>query len=99
MIRTDLIASIPELLRRQASLRGSKTAYSDARRTVSYKELDKRTANLAGHLAGLGLSPGDRLAILLPNSVDWVEACFGALRAGLVCVPISYQSTFPEIEY
>jgi acyl-CoA synthetase (AMP-forming)/AMP-acid ligase II len=90
---------VPELLRRQASLRGSKTAYSDARRAVSYKDLEKRTANLAGHLSGLGLSPGDRLAILLPNSVDWIEACFAALRAGLVCVPISYQSTFPEIEY
>jgi len=66
MIRTDLIASVPELLRRQANLRGNKTAYSDARRTVSYKDLDKATANLAGHLTGLGLTPGDRLAILRP---------------------------------
>ncbi len=99
MIRLDLIASVPELLRRQASLRGSKIAYSDARRSVSYGDLYKRTANIAGHFANLGLSPGDRFAILLPNSVDWIEACFGALRAGLVCVPISYQSTFPEIEY
>jgi long-chain acyl-CoA synthetase len=99
MIRTELIASVPELLKRQARLRGGKTAYSDAKRSVSYAELDKHTGNLAGHFAGFGLAPGDRMAILLPNSVGWIEVCFAALRAGLVCVPIAYQSTFPEIEY
>jgi long-chain acyl-CoA synthetase len=99
MIRTELIASVPELLKRQAGLRGGKTAYSDSKRSVSYVELEKRTRDLAGHLAGFGLAPGDRIAILLPNSTGWIETCFAALRAGLVCVPISYQSTFPEIEY
>jgi long-chain acyl-CoA synthetase len=99
MMRTEWIASVPELLARHAASRGNKIAFADKNRSVSYKDLHRRTANLAAHLAHLGLEPGDRIAILLPNTVDWIETCFAALRAGLICVPISYQSVYPEIEY
>ena len=99
MLRTDLIASVPELLRRHAEARGGKTAYQDAKRSVSYAELLGRTANLAGHLADNGVAPGHCVAILLPNSVDWIEACFAITRAGAICVPISYESSEPEILY
>ena len=74
MLKAELIAPVPELLRRHATERGAKIAFRDARRAVTYAALERRTANLAGHLAGLGVGPGDRVAILLPNSVSWVEA-------------------------
>lgn len=99
MIHTDLIQSIPALLRKQAAERGDKMAYTDGARSVTYRELEIRTANLAGNLVALGIKPGDTVAILLPNSVEWVEVCFSILRAGAICVPISYQSSFPEVEY
>lgn len=99
MLRTDLIAPIPELLRRHADARGTKTAYQDAIRSVSYADLLKRTGNLAGHLADLGVAPGQAVAILLPSSVDWIEACFATTRAGAISVPISYESSESEIAY
>ena len=51
MLHTDLIAPIPDLLRRHAAARGDKIAYRDAQTAVTYAALLERTGNLAGHLA------------------------------------------------
>jgi acyl-CoA synthetase (AMP-forming)/AMP-acid ligase II len=99
MLHTDLIAPIHILLARHASARGNKIAYRDAHRAVSYADLDRRTANLAGHLADLGVAKKETVAILLPNGVAWVESCFATARAGAISVPISYDATEPEIAY
>ena len=99
MLRTDLIASIPELLRRQAGAHGAKCAYRDAQTSVSYAELNERTEKLAGHLADNGVAPNDTVAICLPNSVPWIESCYAVARAGAISVPISYESTENEIAY
>ncbi len=99
MLHTDLIATIPELLRRHAAQRGSKVAYEDATTSVTYRDLERRTGNLASHLAGLGVAPGQSVAMLLPNSVAWMEVCFAIARAGAVAVPISYDASEPEIAY
>jgi acyl-CoA synthetase (AMP-forming)/AMP-acid ligase II len=99
MLHTDLIAPCAELLRRHAAARASKCAFRDARRSVTYSELAERTGRLAGHLADLGIAPGDTTAIMLPNSVEWVESCFAIARAGAISVPISYDATEPEIAY
>jgi long-chain acyl-CoA synthetase len=99
VLRTDLIAPIPELLRRHAAARGDKCAYRDAHRSVTYAALYERTAKLAGHLADNGIAVGDTVAIFLPNSVEWAEACFAIARAGAISVPISYDSTETEIGY
>ncbi|HZP75992.1 MAG TPA: class I adenylate-forming enzyme family protein [Pseudolabrys sp.] len=99
MLRTDLIASVPELLKRHAAARGAKIAYRDAQGSVTYTDLDARTARLAGHLADLGIAPGDTVAMLLPNSTAWIETSFAVTRANAVSVPINYESTEPEIAY
>ena len=93
MLHTDLIAPIPELLRRHAAARGSKTAYRDAQSSVTYAELLDRTGRLAGHLADQRYS-GER------RRRDHA-AEFGAVgrsllcnqRAGAMGVPISYDAT------
>jgi acyl-CoA synthetase (AMP-forming)/AMP-acid ligase II len=99
MLRTDLIASIPELLRRNAAAHGGKCAYRDAHTSVTYAELLERTGKLAGHLADHGIAANDTVAIMLPNSVSWVESCLAIARAGAISVPISYDSTETEIGY
>jgi long-chain acyl-CoA synthetase len=99
MLHTELIAPIAELLRRHAAARGGKCAYRDAHTSVTYAELDVRTGNLAGHLADLGIAPNETIAIMLPNSVQWVESCFAIARAGAIGVPISYDATETEIAY
>lgn len=99
MLRTDLIQPASLLLRRQAEARGDKTAYSDARSSIDYAALDRTTHALAGHFQELGVEPGAKVAIVLPNTVEWIQACFATLRAGAVSVPISYDATEPEIAY
>src|SRR3974390_3425008 len=99
MLHTDLIAPIPELLRRHASARGAKIAYRDALAAVTYAELLDRTGKLAGHLTDNGVAVGETVAIMLPNSVPWVEVCLAIARAGALSVPISYDATEPEIAY
>ena len=74
-MNTELIASIPELIARQAEKYPAKVAYSDSLSSVTYGALAQSTANLAGNLQALGIAPGDRVAMLLPNSVQWVQGC------------------------
>ena len=99
MIRTELIAPIGQLLRRHAAERPDKSAFEDARGAVNYGELERRSAALAGHLQDRGLAAGDRVAILLPNSVDWILACVAIARAGGISVPISHDATEGETRY
>jgi long-chain acyl-CoA synthetase len=99
VIRTEIIASIPELLHRHAGVRGDKVAFADVRRALTYSELMRTTGNLAGALTGVGVSPGHAVAILLPNSVEWIQSCLAITRAGALTVPISYDSSLPEIVY
>jgi acyl-CoA synthetase (AMP-forming)/AMP-acid ligase II len=99
MLRTDILAPLHVLLKRNADEHPRKVAYRDAKRSVAYGELADATANLAGHLSEAGLQAGDRVAIWLPNSVEWIEACFSVTRAGGVGVPISHEATESEVLY
>ena len=47
----------------------------------------------------MGVREGDKVALCLPNGVDWIEACFACLRAGAVVVPISHEAAEGEISY
>ncbi|MGY3478657.1 class I adenylate-forming enzyme family protein [Bradyrhizobium ottawaense] len=99
MLHVDLIAPIATLLDRHAKQRPDKVAYWDSSRSVTYADLATRTASIAANLAKTGLREGDKVAIYLPNGVDWIEACFAALRAGAVVVPISFDAAEGEISY
>jgi long-chain acyl-CoA synthetase len=99
MLHVDLIASVATLLERQAKQRPDQVAYWDSSRSVTYADLARRTASIAANLTKAGLRDGDKIAIYLPNGVDWIEACFAALRAGAVVVPISYDAAEGEISY
>ncbi len=56
---------------------------------VTYDELDDRCGRLAAGLAARGLGPGDRVAILADNSVDYAVAYLGIMRGGQVVVPLN----------
>jgi long-chain acyl-CoA synthetase len=66
---------------------------------LSYAELWDRATRVSGGLREAGVGPGDRVAIRLPNSVDWVLAFFGGLMAGAVVVPVNTRLTEPEAAY
>ncbi|MGW7255157.1 type I polyketide synthase [Streptomyces sp. NPDC054834] len=97
--RTDLIRPLPELLRENARHFGDKIAFQDSRTSVTYAELELRTGRLAGHLAGLGLRHGERVAVLLGNRVEVVECLLAVLRAGAVGVPIDPRSSDGELAH
>src|ERR1700677_3478034 len=99
MLDTGLIAPVSELLERHRKERPDKVAYWDAARSVTYSQLAGRTASIAAGLSASGVGEGDRIAIYLPNGVDWIEACLAGLRAGAVIVPISYDAAEAEIAY
>nr|APD71576.1 type I polyketide synthase 2 [Streptomyces sp.] len=97
--RADLIRPLPELLRTHAALRGTKVAYSDAQRAVTYTDLERRTAWLGGHLVALGLPRGARVVLLLGNRVEMVESYLGVNRAGCVGVPVNPHSSDAELRH
>jgi acyl-CoA synthetase (AMP-forming)/AMP-acid ligase II len=99
MLHVDLIAPVATLLERHAGRSPDQVAYWDSSRSVTYADLAGRTASIAANLTKAGLRDGDKIAIYLPNGVDWIEACFAALRAGAVVVPISYDAAEGEISY
>ncbi|MEF9908101.1 SDR family NAD(P)-dependent oxidoreductase [Streptomyces sp. P9-A2] len=99
MLRTELIRPLPELLAHQARHFGAKVAYRDARRSVSYTDLEARTRRLAGHLADLRLQPGDRAAICLGNRVETVESYYAITRASAIGVPANPRSSDAELAH
>ena len=99
MLRTELIRPLPQLLARHAGRLGGKVAFSDARRSVSYAALERRTARLAGHLAGQGVRRGDRVLIYLGNRVETAESYLAVTRCSATGVCVNPQSAAAEVGY
>jgi len=62
--------------------------YSEAEPFFSHAGIERASARFGGALQSLGLGKGDRVALILPDNADFVFAFLGALRAGIVPVPI-----------
>ena len=82
-----------------ARVQPGKSAVRDSRRTLHYARWDQRASRLARSLLGLGLQPGDRVALLAYNRLEWLEIYVALARAGLVAVPINFRLASPEIAY
>jgi long-chain acyl-CoA synthetase len=91
--------SLSALVRAAASRRPDAPAVVDGEQRLSGGELDAAVDRAAAGYAALGLTPGTRVAVQLPNGLPWLRAALGALRAGLVVVPVNTAYTDPELEY
>lgn len=67
--------------------------------TVTYQELGKRVASLAAGLRNLGVGPGDRIAVILPNCLEFAYAFFAPGALGAVMIPINPVSTQREMQH
>jgi len=67
--------------------------------STTYGELDEQSDRFAAGLREAGLEPGDVMALQLPNLPHFLIAYFGALKAGLVVLPLNPLLMAPEIEY
>ncbi len=71
----------------------------DINRSYTYPEVDIRINKLANAMLGLGLKKGDKVALLLENSIEICELYFAACRNGIVVVPIMFRLIRNEIGY
>jgi 4-hydroxybenzoate-CoA ligase len=76
-----------------------KAAFVDPRRTLSYGELQRETCRFASGLLTLGLKREDRVALLLQDTIDYPIAFFGAIRAGIVVIPLNTWLTSEQHNY
>jgi len=76
----------------------SEAVIEDARR-VTYAGLGRLVNKFSSYLTSLGIGPGDRVLILLPNSIEFVTAFFGVASVGAVSVPVSTAFKKQEIQF
>ncbi|MPZ62194.1 MAG: AMP-binding protein [Propionibacteriales bacterium] len=93
MARTNLA----ELAAEAAASRPEHTAIVDAHRRLSWSELDAEVSAVARGLDALGVVAGFRIALMLPNRVEFVTTYLGILRAGLVAIPLNPASATGEL--
>ena len=69
------------------------------RKEMTWGEFDKKANRFANLLLSRGIKKGDRVAVLLMNSLEWLPVYFGILKAGALAVPLNYRYTAEEIKY
>jgi long-chain acyl-CoA synthetase len=92
--------SLRDMLLRSCQRFAAQTAFSNMGAALTYAELDRASSDFAAYLQkSLGLRKGDRVAIMMPNLLQYPVALFGVLRAGLTVVNVNPQYTAPELEH
>jgi long-chain acyl-CoA synthetase len=93
------LSSLKELLEKACATHADRVAYIQMGTELTYRQLDERTRAFGAWLQGRGFRKGDRIAIMLPNTLQYPIALFGALRAGLTVVNTNPLYTAPELEH
>jgi len=89
-----------ELLEQAMKEHGEKPAYSCLGQQVTFSDIDRQSAAFAAYLQNhTALKPGDRIAIQLPNLIQFPIVAFGALRAGMVLVNTNPLYTAREMQH
>ncbi|MBQ4853466.1 long-chain-fatty-acid--CoA ligase [Rhodanobacter sp. B2A1Ga4] len=93
-------ASVPAVLEEAFTRFHDRPAFASFGRQLSYGQIDAMSRQFAGYLTGvLKLGKGDRIAIMMPNVLQYPIALFGALRAGLVVVNTNPMYTARELKH
>ena len=99
-VNLDEFSSLNDVLRHSCERFSDLPAYSNMGASITYAELYEASRDFAAYLQnGLGLHKGDRVALMMPNLLQYPVALFGVLRAGLVVVNVNPQYTAPELEH
>ena len=99
-IDADEYPSIPALLQEAIDNYRDQPAFSNMGVSITYGELDTLSTQFASYLLGeLKLKKGDRIAIMMPNCLQYPIATFGALRAGLAVVNTNPMYTARELRH
>ncbi|OYD84567.1 AMP-binding protein [Azospirillum brasilense] len=96
-LRNEARWVLPEVLAHQAAERGSKTFVTmiagkeNNGESLTYAEAQEQAGRVAGFFAGLGVKPGDTVAVMLPNGLDFVRVWLGLGRLGAVMVALNTE--------
>ena len=93
--------NVGQFLTRRAALSPNLDGLIDADtgRRFTFREWNLRSNRTANALTGLGIRPGDRVALLVMNSVEYAESFFAIAKLGAVCVPLNLRLTPGELAY
>ena len=98
MTRSE-VPTIIEAFERSARANTRKTAFVYLGTTYTYERLDDYVRRFAGALHDMGVRKGHKVILYAPNSIQWVVAFLGILRAGAVAVPITPIYTPYDLDY
>ena len=98
-IEPGRLTSLAQLLSHACSTYRDRPAYEQFGRVLTYAQLDELSQAFAAWLQAAGLAKGDRIALMLPNTLQYPVALFGALRAGLIVVNTNPLYTGRELEH
>jgi len=93
------MTNLATILMNSAGSYPDRTAVRLDERALSYRDLDELSARVASWLAGRGITPGDRVGLMAPNTLEFVELYYGILRAGAVVVPMNPLFKSREVSY
>jgi len=91
--------SLSQLIRRAAAWYGDRPAVVEGGRSLSFREVDARSNRLANALLALAPEPGTRVALLMNNRLEFVEADFAIVKSGKVKLPINPRLVDREREW
>src|SRR5262245_61102304 len=77
---------------------GDRTACVSGAVRLTFRELEQRVGKLAAMLLARGLAPGDRLALLLPNGLEYIELMYACAWLGVAAVPLNTRLSVVEID-
>jgi long-chain acyl-CoA synthetase len=98
-IDIDRYASVREVLEDSCAKFGPRPAYSCMGRTITFDELDKLSAAFGAFLQERGMKKGTRVALMMPNVLQYPVCLFGVLRAGCTVVNVNPLYTPRELEH
>jgi long-chain acyl-CoA synthetase len=99
-IDPDRYASLVALLESSFERFAARPAFTNLGTTLTFADVDRQSKAFAAYLQSLpDLAPGERVAIMLPNTLQYVVTLFGVLRAGLVAVNVNPMYTVPELTH
>ena len=99
-IDTSAYASIVDLLERSCERFSERPAFENLGTVLSYGDVDRLSRDFASYLQHvLGLGKGDRVAVMMPNVLQYPVAIFGILRAGMTVVNVNPLYTPRELEH
>ena len=91
--------SLLEVFERNFARYGNRDAYICMGSSLSYRDLDTRSRQIAAYLQSLGLKVGDKVAVMMPNVLQYPVVALGVLRAGMILVNVNPLYTSRELEH